>query len=240
MATEILLDEWDLELTVDHVLRGQGSDPGRLRQRKPALVEIAEWALDEGRPLLKPVVLARELRVDAVRHERLLLEGGAYLTGPLVAQHLAKADRVVVMACTIGGLLEEIVSQVMPDDPLRGLALDGLGNAAIETLATQACAFFEEAASHKAEQASIPLSPGMVGWPVDPGQRQVFALLETRRIGLSLTSSQMMAPVKSLTEVLGFGREMAFQGRTCDFCSLKDTCRYQDHYSQAGEPVHTG
>ncbi|HEX9030143.1 MAG TPA: hypothetical protein VF823_13270 [Anaerolineales bacterium] len=240
MANEILLDEWELGLTVDEVLRGEGSDPGLVRQRRPALVEIAAWALAEGLPLLKPVVLARELQVESMRHERLQLEGGASLSGPLVAQHLAGAERVVVMVCTIGGLLEEIVSQVMPEDPSRGLALDGLGNAAIETLATLACTRFELAAQQEALQASIPLSPGMVGWPVDPGQRQVFALLHTARIGLSLTTSQMMSPAKSLSEVLGFGRQMGFQGRTCDFCSLKDTCRYQDHYSPAGEPVHAG
>ena len=70
----------------------------------------------------------------------------------------------------------------------------------------------------------------MLGWEVDPGQRQVFALLDAAQVGVRLTSSYMMSPNKSLTLVLGMGENLTTQGRTCDYCSLKETCRYQDHY----------
>jgi hypothetical protein len=39
-----------------------------------------------------------------------------------------------------------------------------------------------------------------------------------------------MLPRKTLTMVLGAGPEMTAAGRTCDYCSLRDVCRYQDHY----------
>jgi hypothetical protein len=225
-----IIHDWDLQLDVDQVLLGQGAAPATIRARNPALVRAAEWALVEGLPLIQPVVQVHELAVEKVTHEKLKLDGGGVLSGSLVIQHLAGAQRIVVMLCTIGPQLEEVVSELIHSDAVLGLALDGVGTAAVETLATQASSLYEERARVLGWQTSIPLSPGMVGWEVDPGQRQVFALLDAPKVGVRLTSSYMMSPNKSLTLVLGMGENIATQGRTCDYCSLKETCRYQDHY----------
>ena len=50
---------------------------------------------------------------------------------------------------------------------------------------------------------------------------------------VTLTDSAMMMPRKSLTMVVGAGPEMITGGKTCDFCSLREVCRYQDHYASA-------
>jgi hypothetical protein len=69
----------------------------------------------------------------------------------------------------------------------------------------------------------------MVGWPVEQGQPQIFDLLDAGEIGVQLNESTMMLPRKSLTFVLGIGKELMAGGRTCDYCSLKETCWYRDH-----------
>jgi hypothetical protein len=40
-----------------------------------------------------------------------------------------------------------------------------------------------------------------------------------------------MIPQKSLTMVMGIGVEMNSSARTCDYCAMRETCRYQDHYT---------
>jgi hypothetical protein len=50
------------------------------------------------------------------------------------------------------------------------LALDGLGSAATEALANAACTQTETEAKADGMQASIPLSPGMEGWPTGQGR----------------------------------------------------------------------
>jgi hypothetical protein len=40
-----------------------------------------------------------------------------------------------------------------------------------------------------------------------------------------------MVPRKSLTMVMGIGAELQSAGKTCDFCAMRETCRYQDHYA---------
>ncbi|MCJ7708062.1 MAG: hypothetical protein MUO38_10635 [Anaerolineales bacterium] len=225
-----LLRDWDLPLDVDQVLRAQGADPAVLRARRPALVDAAEQALQEGLAYLAPVAAYRELAVESLRHERLFLTGGV-LTGPLVAQHLRSAQQVVVLACTIGDALERVISEAMSEDPVRGLALDGLGSAAAEGLAAAAAAHFEDQARARGLHTTIPLSPGMVGWPVEEGQAEIFSLVDGGEAGISLTSGGMMVPRKSISLVLGVGKDVAAEGRSCDFCNLRETCRYQDHYA---------
>jgi hypothetical protein len=229
-ATAWIERDWELPLTIDQVLRGQGADPQRLRQRRPALVEIAAWALQEGLPLLEPVVLAQEFQVQGVRHEDLILDSQLRLKSPLLTQHLAGAHKVALMVCSVGPQLEAITAEMMTTDPLQALALEGVGTSAVEMLAALAANRWEARSRSSGLSASIPLSPGMVGWPIETGQRQIFSLLEPKSIGVRLTDGGMMVPRMSISQLLGFGENMALQGRTCDYCNLKETCRYQDHY----------
>lgn len=223
----------DLDIDADAVLRGQGAEPGAIRERSPRLAEIAERALEEGNTLLKPQALYRELDVEVLRHERLILDSGLTLSGELIAEHFGPAERVVLLLCTVGVDLEAHATEVSKDDIVYGLALDGVGSAAVETLANAACRFFEDQAGELGLQSSIPISPGMLGWPVEKGQPEIFNILDSTEIDVRLTEYNLMIPRKSLSMVLGFGQTMKTGGRTCDYCAMRDTCNYQDHYNPA-------
>ena len=224
------LHDWNLALNVDHVLMGQGVDPQVIHERSPHLVGIALRALVEGQSLLEPLVIYRHLAVQGLKHERLVLAGGVTLVGPLIAQHLALAEQVVVILCTIGDGLENHISEVMTTDPPYGLALDGLGSAAVEALAAAACNFFGEQAAAEGMERTIPFNPGMVGWPVEEGQKQIFNIFNNHEINIKLTSSGMMIPRKSISMVIGLGADLTSTGRACDYCNMRETCCYQDHY----------
>jgi hypothetical protein len=230
MDATLLLRDWSLPLDADMILRGQDADPATVRARRPRLLAIAKRALAEGLPLVEPVVALRRVRVAGVRHDRLLLEEGR-LAGPLIAGHLAPATEVAVLVCTIGAQLEWLSSELLPEDAGLGLALDGLGAMAAEALGTAACKRIEDDASAAGLYCSIPLSPGMVGWPLEQGQPEIFALVDAAAAGVTLTSGYAMLPRKSLSMVVGLGPQPFSAGRTCDYCQMRETCRYQDHYT---------
>jgi hypothetical protein len=237
-----LITNWEINLEADHILRAQGADPEVIRWRKPALVRTAEWALQEGMPLLTPAALYIELPVKALRHERVILEHPelnnqkSYLSGALLASHLGPAERLAVVVCTVGAAVESVASELMPSDLLEGLALDAVGSAAAEVLGNAVCAFLESRAEGEGFQVTLPLSPGMLDWPVAEGQPQIFQLLESERakypgFQVQLTPDYVMQPRKSVSFVMGFGSQVNKQGKTCDFCAMKETCRYQNHYA---------
>jgi hypothetical protein len=224
-----IVSKWDLSLDVDQILRGQGADPAVIRARSPALAAVAERALEEGTPLLDPKLLYRQLPIARRTHERILFENGSAIRGALIARHLARADEVVILLCTVGHALEARVAELLDEDMVFALALDGLGSAGVEALAQSACATFEQQARAAGLEVSVPLSPGMIDWPVEQGQPQIFELLEADQIGVQLTPAMVMRPKKSLSMVLGVGAAM-IAGSSCDYCSMQATCRYQDHY----------
>jgi hypothetical protein len=223
-----VLSNWELIIDADQVLRGQGADPAKIRQRSPRLIDLAERAIEEGSSLLKPALLYRRMEVDHVIHERIRLKGGGELKGKLPATHLAPASEVLVILCTVGSDLEKRISQVMKTDLVYGLALDGLGSAGVEALTNAACRQFEIEAEMKHLEVTIPLSPGMMDWSVEDGQPQIFKLLPAEEIDVELTSSVVMVPRKSLSMVMGIGKQMITSGSICDYCSMAETCRYRD------------
>ena len=220
----------DLKFDADAVLRGQGADPEIIRKRSSHLVEKAERALETGIPLLTPQVIYLDLSVGALHHQRLILEGNVILSGELVSKHLGLAEKVTLFLCTIGNALENYATLISKDDIVYGLALDGVGSAAVEALANAACKFFETQAAGQNLYSFTPISPGMLGWSVNVGQPEIFSILKPEQINVSLSKHGLIEPRKSLTMALGFGSTRQAVGRTCDYCVMRETCRYQDQY----------
>ena len=222
--------DWELLLDEDAVLRGQGADPAIIRERSPRLLQTATKALEAGRSLLLPQVAVSYHEVKSIGHERITLTDGGSLSGAMVAHHLGPAQKIIILVCTVGTALDDLIAKVTNQDMVYALALDGVGSAAVEALANEACRLLEVEAAQDGFQTSIPLSPGMIGWSVDQGQPQIFTLIDGAEIGVTLDDFFIMTPRKSLSMVLGIGPDMGYQGKVCDFCAMRDTCRYQDHY----------
>jgi hypothetical protein len=120
----------------------------------------------------------------------------------------------------------------MVTEPGLGMSLDGLANGAVENLGTEVCRYFERKAVQRGWQCSLPVSPGMDGWPLAVAQKQLFTLVDSSLVGVQLTESAVMLPLKSASMVLGLGANITVQGEPCNFCNLRETCRYRvEHIS---------
>ena len=232
MVSILNMENWsvsDLKLDADAVLRGQGADPLIVRGRRPRLVEIAAQALEGSRFLLEPQVFLRKLAVRSLRHEKLELEGGLSIKGAWISQQLAPVESVYAIICTVGQKIETEASRNMDTDMLLGLALDGVGSAGVEALATLVCKQIEDQAAAEGLQTSVPLSPGMLNWSVDEGQPVIFEILSEINSLVELTPSFLMRPRKSLSMLLGVGKDLGAQGSTCDYCAMQGTCKYRTY-----------
>jgi cobalamin-dependent methionine synthase I len=227
---ELILRDWSLDIAMEDIIRMQAADADVVMKRNPGLVAVAQRAVTQGAKLLDPVVLYQVREVKQFRHKCFTLVGGEKLVADLLAQHLAGAQYIVAAVCTIGEGVERLAKEHFAQDPAFGLALEGFGSAAVETLATEFCARMDQFAGESGMATSIPLSPGMVGWSVDQGQRQIFHLLDSRRIGVELTESFLMLPVKTISLILGVGVDINTGGSTCDYCSMRERCHFRDHY----------
>jgi hypothetical protein len=210
-------------LAVADVFRAQGANPDLICARRPALAGMTQEAISLGLQKIQPVGWVKQLAVLSVQHNRMILEGNHSLTGDLILDHLAGSKSVAFVIASLGQEIDRQISESMRADAALGFALDTVGSLLAETLAD----YFEskiraEAADHN-QSVSLQLSPGLVGWPVNEGQPQIFNVLQPDRNLIQLTTSAQMIPRKSISFVMGIGCPES-NGTICDFCDLKERC----------------
>ena len=179
--------------------------------------------------LLEPAVAYEIYRITEMSHWQVVLEGDFVVASPLLPSLLPEAKELAIVVGTIGPKLEEQATDYFnQDEPLRSLLLDGIGSAAVDSLAQEICEFMTAKALSRGYQASSPISPGMPGLPITE-QWQLFEMVPAQEIGVSLTSSGIMVPRKSASMVIGIGPQIKTWTRAevCARCSLRKTCHYR-------------
>ena len=219
-----------LEITPDDVIRGQGGNPEAIRNRQPRLLDIAAQAIEISIEILNPQVLYHEFDIKHFSNGTLTLENDATLKGALITERLAKADKVVLMIATVGTSIEEFSGKMMAEDPILGLAAEGVGGAAVEKIVNAVCTKFEAEAFDQGLTPTLPLSPGMDGWPVGEGQAQIFQAMPAGEIDVQLTPSGVILPKMSLSFALGIGEAVTLDQTPCEVCVLNQTCDYRSQY----------
>lgn len=139
-----------------------------------------------------------------------------------------RAQALALFAGTLGaGVDAEIRRLFAAGDAALGCMLDAVAGAATERLADAAAQrFLESLTPHQAQRLYVlPYSPGYCGWNVC-GQSALFAKLHPGAIGIHLTDTCLMQPVKSVSGVLVAAPREEHRFRPdypfCDRCGTRD------------------
>ncbi len=132
-----------------------------------------------------------------------------------LAKNLEGCDTAYIIAATTGIEAQRLIERNGIIDPLRGLVTDCIGSAAIEAFCDKINFSFENP-----DFLRPRFSPGYGDLMLDY-QKDIVEFLQTKKnIGMSLTESLMMIPVKSVTAIIGIGKEKnKCTGPGCMFCS---------------------
>jgi hypothetical protein len=218
-----------LSLKTREVLRRQGfRGNSKIRPEIKSLI-LELLATVENAHLLEPAVAYEYYQVTGMSSSQMSLESDKAIHGSLLPKIFPEAKELAVLVCTIGPKLEkQATAYSKSGEALRGMLLDGIGSAAIDMLAPEACRLIASEALSRNQQASSPVSPGWPGLPLTE-QYTLFELVNAQEIGVSLTSSGIMVPRKSVSMVIGIGPQMTTwtQADVCARCSLRQTCPYR-------------
>lgn len=179
--------------------------------------------------LLEPAVAYEIYTITAMNSSQVSLEGDKVVSGPLLPSLLPEAKELAIAVGTIGPSLEkQATDYINQGEPLRGLLLDGIGSAAVDSITREVCKFMASEASRRGYQVSSPINPGMPGLPITE-QRQLLRMVPAREIGVRVTSLGIMIPRKSISMVMGIGSQMkTWTGaEVCARCNLSNTCPYK-------------
>jgi hypothetical protein len=225
---------WPIEFDADQIERLEAESFRRILARPSGRRDWAA-ALEEARSLVTPAAAWELHPVRQVLHDSVVLEGGARLGGGPLASVVGGAAELLVAVCTVGAAISARVRELQGEGQmLRGLLLDDLGSWGVDRVRQQLCRRLEEEAEAAGLRVSTCLSPGESDWPITE-QRVLFTLVDAASIGVSLSTSLVMSPLKSLSMVMGRGSgPMGHEGGSnCDFCAIRDRCGYRDRRAVA-------
>jgi len=213
----------------DEVLRRQGL--GRGSKVRPEIKKVITELLaevDKGR-ILEPAVAYEYYPITAMHSDRIALEGDRAIEGPLLPATFPEAKELIVLIATIGPKLEKQVTEYSKGGgALRGMVLDGIGTAAVDRLIPEALKLIAAEVAKRGYEISSPVNPGMPGFSMTE-QWNLLELAPAEEIGVSLSSSGVLIPRKSVSMVIGIGPKMTrwTQAEVCGRCSLNKTCPYK-------------
>jgi hypothetical protein len=216
------VNDFEIQLTAEDVLMGQGIDPKRASER---LFASAEAIIEEAHSLLRPVALYTIVKVIEFEHQKITYEGG-FFEGSLVARAMAGAEHLNIALCTIGEPLEKRVEEMMNENPVAALALDGAGISALRKVSQTVETMISKEACELDLALGMRAQPGQEGWPIEQ-QREVFKVLPAEQIGMRLMESCLMLPRKSVSFVIPRGTALSNSVVPCDFCSKRNRCEWR-------------
>ena len=171
---------------------------------------------------------------------RLPLVGGQIdgfrLQGQDIKKVLSSCQEVVLMAATIGSKVERLLMRREVSDMADAVIMDSCASTAIENV----CDNFEFDLRSELKAQDLYLtdrySPGYGDFPLDT-QPELCAILNAqKRIGLTVTTANIMIPRKSVSAIMGISRQrQPLRRRGCEVCSMFLNCPYRGGHDHADD-----
>ncbi len=161
-----------------------------------------------------------------IRTENGISGGGLLLRGNDIASHLKECSQVIFLCATLSAGADRAIRQSSASDILGGMMTDTMANAVIE----QVC--------DNAEQeifATLPnhyftwrFSAGYGDFPLDTQADFLKVLNAEKRLGVTLSESNLLIPTKTVTAVIGVSETPVPKGKKgCAICNLSEKCPYR-------------
>lgn len=164
-----------------------------------------------------------------LNHEEksLQIAGVTFNIKPIIYRQMKEAEEAALFICTAGPVIGEMSrSSMKGGDLLKGYVYDVIGSEVVEAAADLMQEELRKSMSPAGKGITNRFSPGYCGWDVAE-QHQLFSFFKDNFCGITLTESALMNPVKSVSGVIGIGRNVRFTPYQCKLCDDKN-CIYRN------------
>ena len=171
------------------------------------------------------------LKIDSVKADRqnriLICQEQEFQTGKIVTNHLRYSEKAAWFLCTIGEKLPNS-SRILMDqgDFMEGYVVDVAGNLIVEKAMDKIHEILEKEVATEGLNTTNRYSPGYCEWDITE-QIKLFSLFPEGYLGVELTETSLMQPIKTLSGVIGIGEKVKNNPYSCDYCTQQN-CLYRD------------
>jgi hypothetical protein len=145
---------------------------------------------------------------------------GSLRCGSKIAKQIMGSDSFALFVTTAGNSFDAWVkSKATGGDVLAEYLCSSIGSVIAEKVADMLQEQIRSIASASGRGITNRYSPGYCSWNIRE-QQEIFTLLPADRIGVTLTPSYLMKPIKSVSGIIGIGPENKPGPYMCDMCNM--------------------
>ncbi|WP_090090715.1 vitamin B12 dependent-methionine synthase activation domain-containing protein [Clostridium uliginosum] len=164
-----------------------------------------------------------------------LLESGVevegtslFLIGNDIKEHLKNSKECVLMAVTLGNEIEKKTRLYEKTNLTKALILDACATTAVEEVCDYVEDIIRKEANLKDKGITFRYSPGYGDLPLDIQNNFLRALDAQKKIGLTVSSHDLLFPRKSVTAIIGIvNKEVKVKKKSCSECSNYSNCKFR-------------
>lgn|GEM_PF-1805319 len=225
----------NIQLDKYKVLRrlGLGS---HIKSQKSSIVNVwnkVKTIINKDYNLLSPSVSYDFYHIAKIGSSKIYLDNGSVLDGYLLPTFFKDGKDLMISVCTVGYRLDEKIENYSKNgDTLLSFLLDCIGSAVIDDLLDYTLKIATQISEHERLDIIGCISPGKDGFTLHE-QPKLLKLAHAEKIGVKLTSCNMMIPKKSLSVVVGIGAKRQSKTsswdykKVCRYCNLANKCEYR-------------
>ena len=214
----------ELNITVEDIGILMGYEAGEIPEPFPELIEEGLKKAPELCEIRCGYRIFQNIEI-LLSEEIIRVNNTEFFPGKIVTENLNGASGGALYICTAGSSISDYAKKMMDNGAMmEGYVMDVVGSVTVEKAMDLIEAALKAEMAERGLRISGRFSPGYCNWSVGE-QQKLFALMPEKFCGVSLSDSSLMDTVKSVSGIIGIGKEMEQKGYQCHWCSDKN-CIY--------------
>jgi hypothetical protein len=159
--------------------------------------------------------------------EHLVVGDTIFHTGKQVSQFYKGLSHVAVFVCTAGPEITDRAAELnQKGDLVESYLLDILGSVLVEKAMDKMQHLLKSDMKLNEMEISNRYSPGYCNWNVSE-QKLLFDFFPANFCNVSLSESCLMQPIKSVSGIIGIGKQVKYHKHVCQLCNSLN-CIYRN------------
>lgn len=215
----------NLNISKSQIEKAMGFEPGNSPNPFPGLINEVLDIANTYCSIEGGYVVKEDIRFNLKNH--ILIVGIVdFSAQKIVINQVRKSEKVALFVCTAGPEIGEWSKQLMSEgETLKGYIIDVVGSEIVESAMDSIQNSLEEEMKHQGLFITNRYSPGYCGWNVSE-QQKLFTFFPDGFCGVKLSDTSLMYPIKSVSGIIGIGKDVEKNNYPCKLCDDKN-CIYR-------------
>lgn len=144
-----------------------------------------------------------------------------FYPGKIILNQIKNSTGIIIFLATVGTYFDKAVKKAFNEnDFVKALIIDSIGSEMVENVCNLLEKFLIDEFNIIGKKLTNRLSPGYCEWSVSE-QKKLFKFFPKNFCTIKLNKSFMMHPIKSVSGIIGYGKNVTKKDYACKICGME-------------------